>query len=436
MITLTFHEIGLTVNGTDISAFSGTGWTYDAALQVLTLSSSSRILSGTNNQDYAPKLTIVLDSNTGTVTFDNLNLTSSASGYLVSSLRTTGVSVTATGSSTLTENNSSTTSAILLYTVNNLTVRGAGSLTLNLNRAKGAAPTKGIYCRGEIFVTGTVDMTVNVPMAADQASGGTTDTVGIWCGKFTMGVQDSLTSAPSLKVYLYGHDGASLQSNYYSTGILSSDDTMTVWTGSLLVCSNVGLYVPHHYIYNYGGSTEVYSLNGAIYNAQHAYWMVDYNPGDDADGSGFLACYGDSDTDFTTRTFGRTEYIQLDGYDFWETFLWDFFGLHTGETSPLESKYLRIAPATVSDPGITVSVADPGTGTTAEGTVALSSGDGGDGTYYYYNDNGALTEKAESAIKPSDYKNGMTFYAKYENGLLSLTEFALGVTTDTESPRR
>ncbi|SMC69885.1 S-layer homology domain-containing protein [Papillibacter cinnamivorans] len=430
VITLTFHKIGLTVNDTDISAFSGTGWTYNAASQVLTISgssssSSSSVLSGSNSQTYAPKLTVVLDSSAGSVTFDGLELTSAADGYLVSSLRTTGISVTATGTNTLTQNNSSTTSAILLYTVNNLTVRGAGSLTLNLNRAKGATATKGIYCKGEFFVTGTVDMTVNVPMAADQASGGITNTVGICSGKFTMGVQDSLTSAPSLKVYLYGHDGVSLQSNYYSTGIFVTDDTMTVWTGSLLVCSNIGLYVPHHYIYNFGGSTEVYSLNGAIYYPQNAYWKVDYSPDGSTSPSGFLACYGPSDTNFVTKTFGVNDSIVLDGYH-WEDFLWDFFGLHTDDTSPLESKYLRIAPATVSDPGITVTVTDPDAATYS-GTVALSSGTGGDGTYFYYNDNGKLKPKAASDIHHSDYKDGTVFYAMYSNGDLDLKEFDLGL---------
>ncbi|NCB52408.1 MAG: hypothetical protein EOM54_11110 [Clostridia bacterium] len=434
VITLTFNPIGVTVNGTDISAFSGTGWTYDAASQVLTISGSSRIISGTNNVNYAPDFTIVLDSNTGTVTFDNLTLTSGASGPMISAQRTTGVSITATGANTLTGNNGSTTSAILIYTVNNLTLRGAGSLMLNLNRTSNAAVTKAICCSGEFFITGTVDVTVNVPKAAAGANASAQNTTGIWCGKFTMGVQDSLTSVPSLKVYMYGTDGASLDSGYYAVGILSADDVMTVWTGSLLVCAYYGMYAPYHYINNNGGSTEIYSLGGAIYNAQHAYWLVDYNPDNLTDGSGFLACYGESDTDFTAETFGRDEFIQLDGYDFWETFLWNFFGLNEDDVdNPLESAYLRIAPATVSDPGITVTVTDPASGTDSEvtsvGTVALSSGIGGDGIYYYYDNGGVLTEKAESDIHHSDYRDGTVFYAKYNNGKLALKEFVLGLTS-------
>lgn len=443
VITLTFHEIGLTVSGTDISAFSGTGWTYDAGTQVLTLSGSSRILSGSNNQTYAPNLTVVLDSGTGTVIFDNLTLTSGANGYLVSSLRTTGIDVTATGVNALTQNNTSTTSAILLYTEGGLTVRGAGSLTLNLNRTKGATPTKGIYCKGEFFITGTVDMTVNVPMAADQASGSATNTVGVWCGKFTQGVQDSQTSAPSLKVYLYGHDGANLQASYHSIGIYTENDTMTVWTGSLLVCSNYGLYVPYHYLYNYGGLTEIYSLSGAICNPKYAYWLVDYSPSGSTSPSGFLACYGNSDTSFTTKTFGTNDSIDLDGYNaslnYWLNFLWLFGIDDETEKSPLEYAYLRIAPATVSDPGITVTVTDPGANAVtsddiiSEGTVALSSGTGGDGTYYYYNDNDVLTGMDPDDFTYSDYADGLKFYAKYVNGILTLKEYALGMNSDTES---
>lgn len=441
VVTLTFKEIGLAVNGTDISAFSGTGWTYDAGTQVLTLTSGARILSGSNSQTYAPKLTILLDTGVGTVTFDNLTVISSAPGYLVSSKRTTGVSVTATGANVLTANTSSTTTVILFQTVGDLTVRGAGALTLNVNRAYGNTSMKAIYCGGELLVTGNVDMTVNAPKATDGANSSFDNNVGIRCVGLTVGVQDSETVSPSLKVYMYGSDGQTLQSGYKALGILAEGDDMTVWSGKLLVCAYYGLLDPYHYINNFGGFAEINSLGGAIYDAMYAYWLVDYSPSGTTKPSGFLACYGDSDTDFTTKTFGANDSIELDQRSSWDYFLFHFFGLGSGATSPLESKYLYIASASKSEPGIKVKVVDPDPAVTSEGSVALSTGTGGGDTYYYYNNGGTLTGIDADDLTLIKYlityhaghPDGMRFYAKYDNKALSLQEYELTVDTAVSS---
>lgn len=437
VITLSFNKIGVTVNGIDISAFTGTGWTYDASSQTLTISGNGRILSGTNNQAYGPALAIVLGTATGTVTLSDLNITSSVSGALVSSGRTTGISVTATGVNTLTENNTSTSSAILFYTANNLTVRGSGSLTLNLNGAGGKAPTKAVCCTGELFMTGTVNMTVNVPLAAGGNSGSPTNTVGVYCGDLLLGVQNSETSSPSLKVYMYADAvNNTFSGDYKAIGLLAANNDSTIWGGNLLVCAAYGLYAPYHYINNYGGSAELNSLYGAMYQAQYAYWLVNYSPSGASNPSGFLACYGTNDTSFTTATFNVSDKIELAGYNWnwWLNFL-NLFGLKSTDKSPLESEYLKIAPATVSNPGITVTVTDPGatpaSDVTATGTVQLSSGNGGNGTYYYYNDGGTLTAVSENAFNNTFYKNDTIFYAKYDNGSLQLQEFDLGNTTYT-----
>jgi len=444
VVTLTFKEIGLAVNGTDISAFSGTGWTYDAGTQVLTLTSGARILSGSNSQTYAPRLTILLDTGVGTVTFDNLTVISSAPGTLVSSKRTTGVSVTATGSNTLTANTGSTTTVILFQTVGDLTVRGAGALTLNVNRAYGNTSMKAVYCGGKLLVTGNVDMTVNAPKASDGTNSSFDNNVGIRCVGLTVGVQDSETVSPTLKVYMYGSDGQTLQSGYRALGILAEGDTMTVWSGKLLVCAYYGLLDPYHFIYNFGGFTEINSLGGAIYNPQYAYWLVDYSPAGAVKPSGFLACYGPSDTNFVTKTFGtgNDDKIYLDGFDWWDDFL-DLFGLHTDDTSPLESKYLYIASASKSEPGIKVKVTDPDPDdpATSEGSVALSTGAGADGTYYYYNNGGALTGVDEDDLTlikyltayHSSHPDGMRFYSKYDDGVLTLQEYELTVDTAVSS---
>ena len=440
VVTLTFKEIGLAVNGTDISAFSGTGWTYDAGTQVLTLTSGARILTGSNSQTYAPKLTILLETGVGTVTLDNLTVISSAPGTLVSSKRTTGVSVTATGANTLTANTSSTTSVILFQTVDDLTVRGAGALTLNVNRAYGNTSMKAVYCGGNLLVTGNVDMTVNAPMAADGANSSFDNNVGIRCAGLTVGVQDSETVSPTLKVYMYGSDGQTLQNGYKALGILAEGDTMTVWSGKLLVCAYYGMLDPYHFIYNYGGFTEINSLGGAIYNPKYAYWLVDYSPAGAAKPSGFLACYGQSDTNFVTKTFGtgNDDKIYLDGFDWWDHFL-VLFGLDDDDTSPLESKYLYIASASKSEPGIKVKVVDPdpdgdsetNDAVTSEGSVALSTGASGDDTYYYYNNGGTLTGFDADDLTLEDYINGMRFYAKYDNKALILQEYLLTVSSES-----
>lgn len=427
VITLTFKEIGLKVNGTDISAFSGTGWNYNSGTQVLTLTSGSRVLSGSNSQTYAPNLTILLDTGAGTVTFENLNVSSSAPGYLVSSKRTTGITVTAAGSNTFTLNaNNTASSAILLHTVGDLTIRGTGSLTLNVNRDSAATSMKAVYCGGELLITGNINMTLNAPKPSSGSSFYDRN-IGIRCVKFTIGVKDSETISPSLKIYMYGADGKTLDQNYNSVGIITEGGIMTAWGGKLLICAYNGLYAPGHYIYNYGGFTEINSVGGAIRDARHAYWLVDYSPEEALKKSGFLACYGESDTDFFAKTFGENEEILLDGYDFWDAFL-SIFGLDADEGNPLTSKYLYIASATDSTPGITVKVTESvpdDDDIVAEGTIELSTGSLGEGTFYYYNDSGNLNKIEEDDLSPNYLDK--QFYAKYDKGMLSLQKYKLDV---------
>ncbi len=73
VITLTLKEIGITVNGEDISAINGAGWAYDAAAQTLTLSRPNLTVSGSNDPAMVPNFSIAASGSATSVSFSSLN---------------------------------------------------------------------------------------------------------------------------------------------------------------------------------------------------------------------------------------------------------------------------------------------------------------------------------------------------------------------------
>ena len=98
VITIATPRYGITVDGTDVSQVKGSGWRYDYAAGVLTLSTSGHTVTGAM-VDPGAKMTLVLDDGVSSVTFDDFTMTAEGTQTAVASLRPEGVEVTLVGDS-------------------------------------------------------------------------------------------------------------------------------------------------------------------------------------------------------------------------------------------------------------------------------------------------------------------------------------------------
>ncbi len=133
VITVTFKEIGVTVNGEDISAFTGSGWSYDAAAQMLTLNASNLTVSGTNDETLAPELRIVASETVSSLSLSGLTLNSNTGKEMIV-LESTNVTLTVSGSNTLYSKRNDAISGQQWGTgieaEADLTIRGDGTISL------------------------------------------------------------------------------------------------------------------------------------------------------------------------------------------------------------------------------------------------------------------------------------------------------------------
>ena len=254
VITLDFNEIGVTVGGVDISRFSGSGWNYNPGTQVLTLTNPGLRVSGANHQGFAPKLTINLAQNAGTVTFDNLNLATTAT-TAVSSTRSDGITISAVGSSVITIIRYSTIGLEALYGVdsaNGVVIRGNGRLSIVVNtRYNNTYRATGINsANGDVLITGNIDLSVEVGESTLDSRGISAVTVQIGAAAGNL--------EPSLRILMNDGLGGRIAS---SIGLVANE--CNVYSGSLIVeSSNIGVYTG--YLDNYGGVMDLYGKESAI----------------------------------------------------------------------------------------------------------------------------------------------------------------------------
>ena len=149
VITITSKQIGVTVNGVDISALSGTGWNYNINNQVLTISRGGLVLGGEHIIENAPNLRVVLSEEAGSLTLNNLTITTDVAASLLT-LKNVESTITMVGNSYLT-NNKVDNSADLITAPRNLTLRGNGAVSLV---SKGDHPTAALYVPNDLLITG------------------------------------------------------------------------------------------------------------------------------------------------------------------------------------------------------------------------------------------------------------------------------------------
>ncbi len=150
VITITSKQIGVTVNGVDISALSGTGWNYNINNQVLTISRGGLVLGGEHIIENAPNLRVVLSEEAGSLTLNNLTITTDVAASLLT-LKNVESTITMVGNSYLT-NNKVDNSADLITAPRNLTLRGNGAVSLV---SKGDHPnSSALYVPNDLLITG------------------------------------------------------------------------------------------------------------------------------------------------------------------------------------------------------------------------------------------------------------------------------------------
>lgn len=318
VITATFESIGVTVNGVDISAFNGTGWTYSPATQKLSISNSGLTVSGGNNPSRAPGFSIETGESVGTLTFKNLEISTNAA-IVLTSMRSEPLTLTLSGSNSITSE-SEESSVTLIKAVTGLTARGTGALKLSAETAVTVGKFTGIDATSGVFtVTGSA--TVDIIASSNPGSSKTTAAYGVYADTLTVGAQ-GLETSPTLRVNLtssgYNYSTSDVTGGYESGVYVNS---CNVYGGNLFI-SAPGLGMTAKSVNSYGGITEIkglisymprISLGGSgnlitdlnnYFTALIASWRAYYPNGyqlSTTDAAGYTA-------DLKTSTVKRSEY--------------------------------------------------------------------------------------------------------------------------------
>lgn len=332
VITVTFKTLGITVNGVDISNFSGAGWNFDAQTQTLTLSRGGLTVSGKNNE-WIPNLHIVLSNTVNTVIFKDLTMNSSGSDPMIFA-RSDMLTITAAGTNILDASNGGAGAGNVVQVIGDLTFRGSGSLTINAEQT-GAAEAVAVYVPGTLLFTG------NISFLAKSGY------YGILCMAMNVGVDGSKTIKPNVKVKApYGINAA----------------VLTTYSGELGIASTYAAVVAQK-IENCGSSVMEASATDAdkvvsltpqyvamVEETYRSYWAAHYPNGY------LLRSQKDQSSEFTTKT------ISADAYN--HSLLGDI--LMTGNRYEMSgskarlrrnSSYVRVSPVDLkNDDGITLKV--------------------------------------------------------------------------------
>ncbi|MBQ7131392.1 MAG: dockerin type I repeat-containing protein [Oscillospiraceae bacterium] len=276
-ITVSFNKVGVTVNGTDISALKGTGWYYDATSQVLVIEKSNMTLSGTNDNNIAPNLSILLKAES--LTLQNIILDSDASGTALINAEGNDTVITLMGTNNLSHNGS--VLAGIAAIDGNLTLRGNGTLNLGGECAAdceiityndltitGKCTVNAIGCNGyaslaliyaeNLSVKGTSSLNVESDYSCNNA---------VNVDTFTVGSSDQ-SDSPSVHI-----DGS-----YYGIYVY---DQLTIYCGDFAVSGVIYALRTYGSIANHGGTMElcVTNANGSIIRGYSYYtknWDIYY----------------------------------------------------------------------------------------------------------------------------------------------------------------
>ena len=234
VISVKLKTVGVTVGGVDISACSGTGWTYDPDTQVLTISRGNLTVSGANDSTVAPDLSIVADEQTPNLVIEDLTLVSGAKAGLLQT-KADDTTLTLVGTSTISASDTATgASGGIITSLNPLTVRGNGRLTVTNNGTSGYE--NAVRTRGNLTLTGNANVICT----------GSYPSIAVYVmGLATIGV-DKGEASPSLRIV---NTGA-------GEGLLT-ESRLEIYSGELFVSADNNDAVVSSRVYNYGGIMEL-----------------------------------------------------------------------------------------------------------------------------------------------------------------------------------
>lgn len=152
-ITVAFNDVGVKVNGTDVSEFTGDGWSYDSTTKVLTVDKANLTISGANDLQVADGFSIVV--NTESVTFDNLQIANSvrANFDALVSFEGQDTILNLSGKNSIDMDADITQYSYVKADQGNLTISGNGSLALG-NDSMGSTSISLYVPNGDFKVSG------------------------------------------------------------------------------------------------------------------------------------------------------------------------------------------------------------------------------------------------------------------------------------------
>lgn len=153
VITVTLKNIGITINGEDLSNLRGTGWTYDHNNQTVNITRPGLTVSGAVALSNVGRLKIHLNEEAVSLTLENLNLVSKADKVIEATGET--VSLVLSGKNSIA--NHSTSSVYMIHSPKELIVRGNGALELKTNYAASGIRAYALTFTGNC----NVDITTN-----------------------------------------------------------------------------------------------------------------------------------------------------------------------------------------------------------------------------------------------------------------------------------
>lgn len=325
VITVRLKPVGLTVNGTDLNAFSGPGWSYSAESQVLTITKGNLTLSGTVDTDVASSLSIVVTDQAASMTLRDARLTSNAKTVL--SIQHRDMSITLVGGNSIADD-ANARGGILVECSGRLTLRGNGRWEMNILGERNC----GI---GASYLNLLGNPVVSCKGKAQEM-------IYLY-GELNLGSESSENSAPTLRIL----------SEYYvdTNGIIAS--LVNVYGGELAVeAGNYAIICDK--IRNYGGVMELESRNGTI--AKLDLSAMGYVPWTASFSNGYMLQYREKQGDqtVTTTNLVKDYLVSKDKYDI-------LAGVYIKNNMPYfraynNLQYIRISPINTATDSVTMEV--------------------------------------------------------------------------------
>ncbi|MBQ1302782.1 MAG: hypothetical protein IIY29_05505, partial [Firmicutes bacterium] len=378
-ITVKLKNIGVTVNGIDINALSGVGWTYDSGTQTLTLARSGLNVSGSNDQTLAPNLRIVTTEAVGSLTLDDLTVTSAASDPVLQIAGDTIVTIT----------DSNTINAIggatAFLAESDLTLRGNGALAIegSMEKLGGYA----LFTNEDLTITGTAEISIHEANENGLRVGGT----------LTVGANGSTLASPILRTVSDTKDGASLHNvDLYGGEISAYGKECGIYLGD-------GVF----------GSNEVYSINcyDGIFEVSSTKFMMGGAVDDDAVRAYYKQGYlcrskkssDQEETDFVTYSKLAKDYNRFETMPAYDQVI-----NGTGGCVGVAYEYVRLSPLTSGAENDDLTLSVKYNGKTYSHTLSKS------GSSIYYID---VDDETTTELKEMDWLDPNTdmYYQWYED---------------------